>query len=41
MVDRADFEFILPIARWKGFGGELDVRTRASRRLRLPLHRAR
>jgi dimethylsulfone monooxygenase len=28
MVDRAGFEFILPIARWKGFGGELDVRTR-------------
>ena len=27
MVDRAGFEFILPIARWKGFGGELDVRT--------------
>jgi dimethylsulfone monooxygenase len=27
MVDRAGFEFILPIARWKGFGGERDVRT--------------
>jgi dimethylsulfone monooxygenase len=27
MADRAGFEFILPIARWKGFGGELDVRT--------------
>ena len=27
MVDKAGFEFILPIARWKGFGGELDVRT--------------
>jgi hypothetical protein len=27
MVDRAGFEFILPIARWKGFGGEMDVRT--------------
>jgi FMNH2-dependent dimethyl sulfone monooxygenase len=26
-VDRAGFEFILPIARWKGFGGERDVRT--------------
>ena len=24
---RAGFEFILPIARWKGFGGGLDVRT--------------
>jgi dimethylsulfone monooxygenase len=27
LVDRAGFEFILPIARWKGFGGEMDVRT--------------
>jgi dimethylsulfone monooxygenase len=27
MADRAGFEFILPIARWKGFGGERDVRT--------------
>ncbi len=27
MVDRAGFEFILPIARWKGYGGAMDVRT--------------
>jgi len=26
MVDEAGFEFILPIARWKGFGGELNSR---------------
>ena len=31
MVDRAGFEFILPIARWKGFGGGLFARC-ASRR---------
>ena len=26
MADRAGLEFILPIARWKGFGGELNSR---------------
>lgn len=26
MVDQAGIEFILPIARWKGFGGETDAR---------------
>eukprot|EP01037_Dinobryon_pediforme_P005948 gene5948-6019_t len=26
MADRAGFEFFLPIARWKGFGGELNSR---------------
>jgi alkanesulfonate monooxygenase SsuD/methylene tetrahydromethanopterin reductase-like flavin-dependent oxidoreductase (luciferase family) len=26
MADRAGIEFILPIARWKGFGGELNSR---------------
>lgn len=26
MVDRAGLEFILPIARWKGFGGEMNSR---------------
>jgi alkanesulfonate monooxygenase SsuD/methylene tetrahydromethanopterin reductase-like flavin-dependent oxidoreductase (luciferase family) len=26
MADRAGFEFILPIARWKGFGGEMNSR---------------
>ena len=26
LADRAGLEFILPIARWKGFGGETDVR---------------
>jgi FMNH2-dependent dimethyl sulfone monooxygenase len=26
LADRAGFEFILPIARWKGYGGETDVR---------------
>lgn len=26
MADRAGMEFILPIARWKGFGGELNSR---------------
>jgi alkanesulfonate monooxygenase SsuD/methylene tetrahydromethanopterin reductase-like flavin-dependent oxidoreductase (luciferase family) len=26
MADAAGFEFILPIARWKGFGGELNSR---------------
>jgi alkanesulfonate monooxygenase SsuD/methylene tetrahydromethanopterin reductase-like flavin-dependent oxidoreductase (luciferase family) len=26
MADRAGFEFVLPIARWKGFGGETDPR---------------
>ena len=26
MADRAGFEFILPIARWKGYGGETNVR---------------
>ncbi|MEL6234747.1 MAG: LLM class flavin-dependent oxidoreductase [Pseudomonadota bacterium] len=26
IADRAGFEFLLPIARWKGFGGETDVR---------------
>ncbi|MGA7974919.1 MAG: LLM class flavin-dependent oxidoreductase [Pseudolabrys sp.] len=26
MADNAGFEFILPIARWKGFGGELNSR---------------
>lgn len=26
MADRAGIEFILPIARWKGFGGETDAR---------------
>ncbi len=29
MADRAGFEFILPIARWKGFGGETDARGRS------------
>jgi dimethylsulfone monooxygenase len=27
MIDAAGFEFILPVARWKGYGGEMDVRT--------------
>ena len=26
MADRAGFEFFLPIARWKGFGGEMNSR---------------
>src|SRR5579864_339569 len=26
MADRAGIEFILPIARWKGFGGEMNSR---------------
>jgi dimethylsulfone monooxygenase len=26
LADRAGFEFVLPIARWKGFGGELNSR---------------
>jgi dimethylsulfone monooxygenase len=26
LADAAGFEFILPIARWKGYGGETDVR---------------
>ena len=26
MADRAGFEFLLPIARWKGFGGEMNSR---------------
>ena len=26
MADAAGIEFILPIARWKGFGGETDPR---------------
>ena len=26
LADTAGFEFILPIARWKGYGGETDVR---------------
>jgi dimethylsulfone monooxygenase len=26
IADRAGFEFILPIARWKGFGGEMNSR---------------
>lgn len=26
MADRAGIEFILPLARWKGFGGETDAR---------------
>ena len=26
MADQAGFEFILPIARWKGFGGEMNSR---------------
>ncbi|MGP1397907.1 MAG: LLM class flavin-dependent oxidoreductase [Inquilinaceae bacterium] len=29
MADRAGIEFILPIARWKGFGGETDARGRS------------
>ena len=29
MADRAGFEFILPIARWKGFGGEMNSRERS------------
>jgi hypothetical protein len=28
MVDRAGFDFILPIARWKGYGSEMDVSAR-------------
>lgn len=28
-ADRAGIEFILPIARWKGFGGETDARGRS------------
>src|SRR5215471_13347276 len=26
MADRAGIEFLLPIARWKGFGGEMNSR---------------
>ena len=26
LADRAGFEFLLPIARWKGFGGEMNSR---------------
>ena len=26
MADRAGIEFFLPIARWKGFGGEMNSR---------------
>jgi FMNH2-dependent dimethyl sulfone monooxygenase len=26
MADRAGLEFLLPIARWKGFGGEMNSR---------------
>src|SRR5262249_26187951 len=29
MADEAGIEFILPIARWKGFGGETDARGRS------------
>ena len=29
MADRAGFEFILPIARWKGFGGQMNSRERS------------
>jgi FMNH2-dependent dimethyl sulfone monooxygenase len=29
MADRAGIEFVLPIARWKGYGGETDARGRS------------
>ncbi len=29
MADRAGIEFLLPIARWKGFGGEMNSRERS------------
>jgi dimethylsulfone monooxygenase len=29
MADRAGLEFLLPIARWKGFGGEMNSRERS------------
>jgi len=32
MADEAGFDFLLPVARWKGYGGDTDYQGRRWRR---------